>query len=193
MGNVDSVSRVMMATQYVGTNGTDVLALVQGITQYSGNVWSVISDDATTVTLLEAGPTLSAVWTVTVGQWVVCDMSFGIIAILGADKYAVRYNQISTVVAEAIRDAGSIGVANVPALSAGIIAVPVQIKPAQADTSYVATASLSASASVLGSLSIDSVVKTSGSVVTVTVRNSGLLTLSGAIVIVNTTAPLPLR
>lgn len=190
--HVENVSRAMAAAQYTGTNGAELLALVQGITQYSANTWSVASDDGATLVLVETGPTaagLVAPWPIRASQWVVCDMSIGIIAILDPDRFALRYRDTADVFSVALAQTGSIGIALVPSLTGnGQTAVGVPIRPIQPDTSYLVSAQLAGGDSLLGSLSILSTVKTSGSVVTVTVRNSGLLTLSGALVLVNTTA-----
>lgn len=76
-------------------------------------------------------------------------------------------------------------------LTVGSTNVAVTIKPAQPDTGYVASAFLDGPALALGTVSVGTPVKTSASVVTVPVTNSGLLpvTLSSSTVSVNVTAP----
>lgn len=187
----------MVAVQYTGSNSAEILAAAQAVTQYSGNAWAVQSELGGVLTLVET-PAVGAVgvWPIASGQWVIIAMDFGIIARLSSAAYQARYRLINDIVNAALLQVGSIGIALVPELTAsGTTTVTVQIRPAQPDTSYTASASLAGGTSLLGSLSIvaGSVTKVSGSVVTAQVRNSGLVTLSGALLLVNTTASASLR
>lgn len=86
---------------------------------------------------------------------------------------------------------GGFGQAVLGVLAVGNNNVAVTIKPAQPDTGYVANAFLDGPALALGSVSMGTPVKTSASVVTVPVNNSGLLpvTLSTSLISVSVTAP----
>lgn len=189
---MERVSRVLASAQYNGTNGAEMLQLVQQITQYSGNTWSVQADDGATLVLRETGTTgLTADWPCPLAQYVVVDLSLGIIATLAADLYAARYQAIAGIVSTALRQTGSIGIAQVPSLILGAsVQVVVPIRPIQPDASYAVSVSLAGSDQLLGSLElIGQPIKAPGSV-TVTVHNKGILTLSGALLLVNTTAPV---
>lgn len=212
---MDRVSRVVTATQYTGSNGADVLAMCQAITQYSGNVWSIDSDDGQMLQLREVAPMgPPALWPVTAGQWVIVAPDTGIIARMPANVYAARYQGLADIVSAAVAANvnviaasepvqtaiknetakamyGGFGVAALPALLGGVTSspIPVALLPAQPDTGYVARAFAISGAAVLTTVEIVSITKTSGSVANVIVKNTGVLSLSG-VLLLHITAPV---
>lgn len=79
----------------------------------------------------------------------------------------------------------AVGVATVPSLLGNTqTTVQVTITPTMPDTSYTAVAVITGGVALLASLSVLSTTKVSGSRVDVVVRNTGLLTLAGASVLV---------
>lgn len=81
--------------------------------------------------------------------------------------------------------AASVGMADVPQITAGQTkAVAVTIKPAQPDTNFNVVALLAGNASLLGALSVESWAVTSKTVVTVNVKNGGLVTLTAGKILV---------
>lgn len=83
-------------------------------------------------------------------------------------------------------DTIALGVNSVPTLlGAAQATVQVAIKPTFADTNYQATAVVTGAVNLLASLSVLSVTVVNGTRVDVVVRNTGLLSLSGASVLVS--------
>lgn len=79
----------------------------------------------------------------------------------------------------------ALGVSSVPSLlGSASTTVQVTISPARPDTDYAVASTLLGTASLLASLTITNTVIVSGSRVDVTVQNTGLLTLTGASVLV---------
>ncbi len=213
---VDAVSRVLLATQYTGGNGAAVLAMCQNITQYSGNIWTIDSDDGATLRLRESNPETGAqaMWPVMIGQYCVVAPDTGIIARMAPGAYSARYKTIDSIVQAAVADQvdeiaasaavqtaitqqinaramyGGFGVYALPTLLPGATSSPlaVTIEPAQPDTGYVARAFAVSGAAVLTSLSIVSRTNTSGSVCTVVVKNNGVASIGGLLLVHVTSA-----
>lgn len=82
----------------------------------------------------------------------------------------------------------SAGVKECPLLVVGNTTVSVDITPAMPDSSYTANAQLFASVALLGSLSISSVTVVDTNTVDVVVNNGGLISLTGANILVTVTA-----
>jgi hypothetical protein len=79
----------------------------------------------------------------------------------------------------------SLGVGSVPTLLGSAQAtINVTLKPAFADTNYVATAIVTGAVNLLASLSVVSTSIVNATTVSVVVRNTGLLSLSGASILV---------
>jgi hypothetical protein len=212
---MEYASRVIVATQWSGSNSAEVLGMCQMVTQYTGAVWSIKGQDAERLVLHEQGTTgLRADWPVDIGQWVVVAPDFGIIARLSDGAYKARYRAIQGIVTDAVAASlpgiassapvqaairgevakamyGGFGLATLPALAIGNAEtnVPVTIRPAQPDTGYRAEAFAFSGGTVLSAVSVVSVTNTSTSVATVRVRNTGLLTLSGLLAVHITSAP----
>lgn len=203
-------TRTVLAAQYTGTaeSAADVLAMCRTITQYSGNEWSIESDDGTTLVLLETGPSLTARWPVLAGQYVIAAPDTGIIGRISAAAYAARYRPLETIIADAVaanvgaiaasvavQNAivaevgkamfGGFGVAPLPLLVGTTPAtVTVPIKPMQPNTNYNAQAFATSGAAVLTTLEIVSIAKNAAadgtsSSVSVTVRNTGAASVGG--------------
>lgn len=112
------------------------------------------------------------------------------------DWFCQDYNLVSSIVpnsrfvqhlyAQGDLDTISLGIAAVPTLLGSTqTTVQVTIKPAFADTNYQATAVVTGAVNLLASLSVLSVSVINTSRVDVVVRNTGLLSLSGASVLVS--------
>ncbi len=197
---MEATTRALMATQYTGSNGADVLSMCQLVTQYSGNVWSISPDTTADMLVLIEQGTTTARWPVAAGVWVVVGLDFGIIARLSDPAYKARYRPISNIVTDAVAATSAsivkpamysgFGMANLPSILLGAtVDVPVPILPAQADTGYVASAFVHASGGMLATASIIGVTNTSTSLVTVRVRNVGLGALSGGLITVHISPP----
>lgn len=103
---VDFVSRVLLAAQYTGENGSEVLDAVKQVTQYTANEWSVLSDDTETLVLREAQATgLYADWPVQRNQWVIVAPDFGIVARISPESFAMRYRSINSIIDGGIKKA----------------------------------------------------------------------------------------
>lgn len=84
----------------------------------------------------------------------------------------------------------SFGVASVPSLVlAATTTVPVTLVPGFANTSYTAYGQIIGTGVLVNNLAVQSMTNTSGTVVSVVVKNNGLTTLTGASVMVHATAP----
>lgn len=204
---VQRVSRILLAEQYTGTNGADLLAMCQTTMQYTGNTWAIQSDDGQKLVLRESSPIMTSVglWPITKDQWVLVAPDTGIVARISASQYAARYRTIDGIVADAVSAIvqplvvaevakamyGGFGVGTLPLLLPGATSAPiaVTIEPVQPDTGYVARAFAVSGAAVLTMLSIASITKTSGTVTTVTVKNNGVASVGG-LLLVHVTSPV---
>jgi hypothetical protein len=181
------VSRVLLAEQYTGSNGADVLAMCQMITQYSGNAWTIDSDNGTTLVLRESSPLgLVGRWPILKDQWCLVAPDTGIVARMPDAVYQVRYKTLSSIATDAIGNPdvinaiaasspvqsaivaevakvkfGGFGVAPLPVLIAGATSsvIQVPILPVQPSTGYAAEAFAISGAAVLTTLSIVSMTK----------------------------------
>ncbi len=214
---MERVSRILLAEQYTGGNGAAVLAMCQSITQYSGNVWSIEGDTGDLLTLRETSPVGAGsfgLWPIRRDQWVLAAPDVGIVARISASQYAARYRTIDAIVADAVaanvatiaasapvQNAiiaevgkamyGGFGTATLPLLIVGATSapIPVTILPSQPDTGYVARAFAVSGAAVLTTLEIVSITKTSGGVATVVVKNNGVASVGG-LLLVHVTSPV---
>ncbi len=213
---MERASRVILSEKYDGTNGQAILAMVAAITQYSGNVWTIASDDGAVLRLKETSPGgLVGDWPIMQGQVVVVAPDTGIIARMSPTAYAARYRAIDNIVSDAVaanvaaiatsapvQDAikaevakatyGGFGVAQLPALLIGATSAPIDvlIKPSQLNDGFVARAFAVSGGTVLSSLTVVSAVNKDAQTVTVVVKNDGVVTLSG-ILLVHITSPSP--
>jgi hypothetical protein len=93
---MEYVYRALVAAHYTG-NGTaaDVQNAVNQITQLTGNVWTVLSDDGQTLVLRETSPVngMFADWPVHAGEVVVIDPSIGIVDRLPVAAFLLRYHR----------------------------------------------------------------------------------------------------
>lgn len=202
---MEYASRTIVAVQYNGSNGAEVLSMCQMVTQYTANVWSIAASDTSQLELREVSPAgAMALWPVTAGQWVVVAPDFGIVARVEDAKYKARYRALATIINDAVQANadviaakalyGGFGIAPVPALAganapSAVADVVVTLKPAQPDTAYVAEAFLTMGVNLLTTVVVESITKTSKSTVTVRVRNTGVAHLGGGLCMVHVTAP----
>lgn len=204
---IEFSSRTIMAVQYTGANGAEVLTMCQAVTQYTSNVWSIESDDGQRLVLRETSPAgLVALWPVELNLWVVVAPDFGIIARLEDAKYKARYRALAAIIGDAVAANadiiaaktryGGFGVAPIPNLlgansPSAVADIAVTVAPVQPDTGYDARAFLTMGVNLLTTVVVDSVTKTSKSIVTVRVRNTGVAHAGGGLCLVHVTPPLP--
>ncbi len=217
---MEYASRTVLAALYTGANGQELLDICQAITQYSGNTWSIDpSTSADVLMLRETSPSgLSAEWPVAAGQVMVVAPDFGIIARTSEAGYRARYRALDRIITDAVAANltaiaasdpvqaairsearaqaakamyGGFGVTALPLLLAGATSSPlsVPLQPAQPDTGYEVGAFAVSGAAVLSAVTVTSVTKAPGSV-SLVVKNTGLISLSG-LVLVHVTAPIP--
>ncbi len=211
------VTRVMLAAQYAGdaASAEDVLGMCQQITQYSGNLWSILSDDGATLVLREYNDTIDAQWPVRAGQWVLVAPDVGILNRMTDAAYKARYHALDSIIASAVsgnvdaiaasrpvqsaiavavRSAmyGGFGVGVLPILTVAnpVADIAVTITPEQPDTGYVGRAFAVSGAAVLTALEIVSITKESGTRAIVRVRNTGLGASVGGLLLLHVTAPV---
>ncbi len=102
---LEYVYRALVAAQYTGQqSAADVAAAAAQITQFTGNTWTVQSDDGNVLVLRETNPTSGAYadWPVLAGQVVVIDPSVGIVDRLGVQAFLDRYRRANTVADETL-------------------------------------------------------------------------------------------
>lgn len=163
------------AVQYTGSNGSEVDGFCDD--------WSFVSESGGVLTLNSLP---SGNFTVTTGQWVVS--TYGQCQIF-ANEAAWRaiYIDYATKadLGTATMPVTAIGVASVPTLlGATQTTVQVTIRPTLPSTSYSVASAVTGAVNLLASLSVLSTTVVSTSRVDVVVRNTGLLSLTGASVIV---------
>lgn len=197
---MEKASRIILSCQYSGSNAAEILAMCQAITQYSGNVWSIDSDNGVTLRLLEINPGgLRAYWPITAGQVVVVAPDTGIVARMNPASYSARYQAIAGIVSDAVTTLvtplvaaevakamyGGFGVAPLPTLLLGATSAPiaVTIQPKQPGIGYVAKAFAISGSAVLAALEVVSMTNTSDSVVTVRVKATGVAVLGGVLLL----------
>lgn len=169
-------TRVAEAALYDGTNAADIMAY---LTPFPG-INPVLSGTTITGIPGAAGPS-----GMSVGDSLVRYVDRGPVMARTAARMVQFYGDDFD--ADDETDVIALGIAGVPTLLGGVaVNIDVTIRPAYSDTSYQATAALSGTVSLLAALSIISVTIISGSVVRVRVQNTGLLSLSGAQVVVTT-------
>jgi hypothetical protein len=102
---LEYVIRTLVAAQYTGqASAAAVAEAAEQITQYTGNTWTVQSDDGSVLVLRETNPTNGAYadWPVLAGQVVVVDPSIGIVDRLSVNAFLARYRRATTVADETL-------------------------------------------------------------------------------------------
>lgn len=201
-----AISRQLYATQWDGTNAAEVVAMCNTITQYSGNVWSIESDNGQVLWLREQGAGLPGFWMIRKDQVVVVAPDFGILDRMPLAAFQGRYRIVSETFEAALAASptvadvraaiagsmyGGFGLAGLPTLLPGATSSPiaVTIEPAQPNTGYVARAFAISGAAVLTSLQVMTLTKVNGSSCTVVVKNNGVASVGG-ILMIHVTAPV---
>jgi hypothetical protein len=100
---MERVTRVLLAERYTGGNGAAVLEMCQMITQFSGNVWSIQSDDGAMLVLRETNARRAADWPVLLGQWCVVAPDTGIVARVPDDLYQASYKSLADLIEAAVK------------------------------------------------------------------------------------------
>jgi len=155
------------ATQYDGTNSSEILA--------ASSVGAEIVSEEDDVLVIST--TYLGTSTYHVGDWIT--VSGGKIA---SEDFEAQFRIIED--APTTPDQAA-GVSSVPSLVGNAqTTVPVTISPAFPNTSYSVAPVITGGVNLLSSLSVLSTSKISGSQVDVVVKNTGLLTLAGASVLV---------
>lgn len=164
-------SKKYPCTKYTGANSAEVL----DVGELSGHTCSVVSESGGV--LVFSDDTASVQKTINTGEWVYIDPeSPNSIAEVVTNT---RYNELF------FKTEISAGTAGVPTLLlAQSATVVVTLKIPFFDTSYTAVAAISGSLNLLGALQINSVTIIDEDTVNVVVQNTGLVTLSGASVLV---------
>lgn len=178
---INAVS-ILRAVQYDGTNSGDIIALDEfdfNNASESGGVWSFQS------------PPDSTSYTINTGDWILYAQN-QVMLKCSNSEFTLQYtcNALCPDVEAlaAVPSVRSIGVAPVPLLLAsGTANVNVALSPAMPDDSYTAYAAKFAGIS-LTDLNITSVTVVDEDTVTVGVENVGLVTLTGATVLVHAVA-----
>jgi hypothetical protein len=176
------------AIRYDTTNRAEIQALVTN---------TALVSESGGVLVLES-PSGSSTWTINTNDWVVYtqNMITGAMSQSAFDFFYIRnavYDDV-TDLQEAIGDLQAIdallsaGVKECPLLVVGNTTVAVDIIPAMPNTGYTPRAELFASVALLGSLSISSVAVVDVNTVNVVITNGGLVSLTGANVLVTVTA-----
>lgn len=196
---MNRVSRVVNSAQYTGANAAEILEMCEQITYYSGNVWTVGSDDGQTLVMRETAPTGQfADWPVQLGEWVIVAPDVGIVDRITDQLYDVSYKSTTVEIGGVVSDLlesvlGSIDVAryggfgassitnlNAGATSAGII---VDIYPDQPDAAFHAEALAFNAAGRLSQVEIISITVNDLNNVTVVVKNNGGTQISGTLLV----------
>jgi hypothetical protein len=102
---MENVYRALVAAQYTGgQSAADVAAAAAQITQLTGNQWSVLSDDGSTLVLREVNPAngAQAHWPVLAGQVVVIDPGVGIVDRLTPAAFFARYRRGNAIAEEVL-------------------------------------------------------------------------------------------
>ena len=165
--------------QYTGSNGADVVALLNAI--QTNTVWTVKSQSGASVILTPGSSMLMLNdYTVPMNNWMVCAPGVGVVEIATDARYKSAYitqNDITT------PRYGGLGLMSLPGLSTGQAPFDVTIRPTQPDMNYRAESFLSGSLNLLGTLSIVSTTKKNESTVTVVVKNTGLAVTGAALLV----------
>jgi len=198
---MQSVTRLMYAAQYTGSGSstTDVVAAINTEIYLGSRTVSVVSDTGTHLQVHVAGPdTTDYNVDLNVGDWVVWSTYGPVDYGLSNSQYVGKYSLWSSVIGSNATGVvatkskyGGYGQSILGSLVVGSTNIAVTIKPAQPDTGYVASAFIDGPALALGTVTVGTPVKTSASVVTVPITNTGLLTLTltQSVVSVNVTSP----
>lgn len=190
------VRRRLVAETYTGSNSADMLAMVQEITQYSGNSWSIKSETPEALVLLEDNPDkpIDGEWVIKPGTFVLVAPDTGIVNMLPAEKAIARYTDDDLTFMEAVGNPAVISALSAalkPELRVAAVTVPTLLGNASAmltvpftvpfkDASYQVQTVAVANSAVLSGLTATVLSKTAGSVV-VRVQNTGLAALSGVL------------
>ena len=167
------------ALQYDGTNSAQILAYVPLI--------EFVSESSGTLTV--ESPPDSITWTINTNDYAIVQQE-AIVNVQNPTLFDFTFtcNTICETLPEPVASMQSIGVAAVPTLLlGGSTTVTVTLQPAMPSSSYTAYASKFASVSLVD-LQINSVTIVDEDTVDVAVSNTGLVTLSGASVMVHAVA-----
>lgn len=205
---MEYVSRTLVAARFTGQNADELLSMVQMLTQYTGNTWSIGSNDGQTLVLLETPPphrlSPAAPWPVQLDQYLVVAPDFGIVARMPAARFPDRYRALSAIFAEAaatpavraaLRSQQEVGAApiGIILLNASQV-VTVTLTGAFPDIDYNVKVRAISGGQVLSMLRVTNIEKTAGTPATgnaaavpatvkVTVQAVGVASLAGVLLV----------
>lgn len=184
MADLDNLVQRYYTLQYTGSNSADILEAFQTI----WNAADIQSEGGGVLEIQTYAP--PGVVTINTDDHIVFQASASgdqVQAWLSPADVSAQFIQVEPLSPTPDQSAG---VATIPSLIGNAqTTVSVTLNPAFPDTSYSVASVISGGASLLASLSILSTTKTSGSQVDVVVKNTGLLTLAGASLLVIAVAP----
>jgi hypothetical protein len=164
------------AIQYTGSNSAEIDSLITHL--------DIVSETGGVLTV--ESPTGTAITPINTNDWVRYNQGV-VVSVHGTtafNNYFVRnavYDDFATSVL-------SVGVKECPLLVVGNTTVSVDIIPAMSSSNYTPNAQLFASVALLNDLSISSVTIVDANTVDVVVANGGLISLTGANILVTVTA-----
>lgn len=166
------------AIQYTGSNSAEIDSLITN--------FDIVSESGGVLTA--ESPTGNAVPTINTGNWISYSQG-AVVSVQSNTEFNNSYirNAIYSDLA-AVSGVLSAGVKECPLLVVGNTTVSVDLIPAMPSSSYTANAQLFASVSVLSNLAISSVTVVDADTVDVVVNNTGLVSLTGANILVTATA-----
>ena len=190
MVSYDAFGR-FLAIQYDGTNVADFTTLVSGVLDPYSVPYQVSDVSGANLYVIVQPPGIPVTLQLQVGDWLVIRplaTASSTFEKLSNTTFIARYTSVIKLATDIAESGGSgaFGIANVPTLLGNSqTTVSVTIKPTLSAAPTDAVAILAGGVSLLASLSILSTTPVSGSQVDVVVRNTGLLSLSGASVFVH--------
>lgn len=197
MPAIDIVERYN-AIQYTGSNSAEIDSLVTyfDIVSEVGGVLTVESPTGTAIPAINTndwvrynqGVVVSVHNTSSFNNFFVRNAVYSDLPDTSAIEADIAALQTDVTALESSVPLLSAGVKECPLLIVGNTTVAVDIIPAMPDTSYTANAQLFASVALLGSLSISSITVVDTDTVNVVVNNGGLVSLTGANILVTVTA-----
>lgn len=166
---------------YTGSNVADVLSMLN-VGASSSEQWAVTATNGTMRTIQKG---FSEQYDIVPGNYIVRQANGGFAGIMTQTEFEFRYTTLPMLQELMMPYATSaMGIGAVPSLLLNASTnVAVTIKPTLPSTDYSAAAITLSSLNVLSALQVQSITKTSGSVVTVNVKNTGLVTLSGQVIV----------
>ena len=103
---MENIRRRLLGAAYDGSNSEDILAMVQTITQFSGNLWAIQDEADGVLTLRESNPfmpMLYADYVIPTGTYLVVAPNEGILERIPASVAGYRYVSDAVTFLEAVQ------------------------------------------------------------------------------------------